>query len=109
MVEVGSYVGMNIVRGPSRGDIFIHQKPYAEKVLEKFRMQNCKSVTPIESRFSADEESEIVDVPYRELIGSLMFLAICFKTLAFAVSQLSKFLSDFKKVHWEAAKRICST
>lgn len=40
-----------------------------------------------------EAESEAVDVPYRQLVGSLMYLAVDTRLeLAFAVAQLTKFL-----------------
>lgn len=70
------FAGMNLVVSKCRNKIFIHQRPYAQQVLEKFNMLDCRSVkTPVESTVS-DEESGEVNVPYRELVGSLMFLAV---------------------------------
>jgi hypothetical protein len=46
-------------------------------------------------------------VPYREAIGSLMYLAVGTRPdIAFAVSTLSQYLENPGKPHWEAAKRV---
>ncbi|XP_046750287.1 secreted RxLR effector protein 161-like [Diprion similis] len=53
-------------------------------------------------------ESESVDsVPYREAVGSLMFLAIVSRPdISFAVNNASKFLNNHDSNHWRAVKRI---
>ncbi|XP_059051907.1 uncharacterized protein LOC131846587 [Achroia grisella] len=46
-------------------------------------------------------------VPYRELIGSLMYLSVCTRPdIAHAVNFMSQFCNCFEEVHWTATKRI---
>jgi hypothetical protein len=50
---------------------------------------------------------EMEQVPYRELIGSLMYLMVSTRPdLAHAVGVLSRFASNPGKRHWEAGKRV---
>lgn len=52
------------------------------------------------------EESNY-NVPYREAVESLMFLAIISRPdIAFAVNNVSKFLNNHNASHWQAVKRI---
>ncbi|XP_070152493.1 uncharacterized protein [Polyergus mexicanus] len=45
--------------------------------------------------------------PYRELIGSLIYLANATRPdLAFAASALSRFCTDPEEAHWKLAKRV---
>ncbi|GBM71372.1 Retrovirus-related Pol polyprotein from transposon TNT 1-94 [Araneus ventricosus] len=44
---------------------------------------------------------------YRELIGSLNYLAVCTRPyIAYSVSKLSQYLTCYDKSHWLAAKRV---
>lgn len=93
------------------GDIFVDQESYAEKVLKRFNMNDANSVsTPMEKNLSAGEESEDFNdesIPYRQAVGSLMYLAVATRPdLAFVVSFCSQFLDKSKKHHWLMIKRV---
>ncbi|GBO17670.1 Retrovirus-related Pol polyprotein from transposon TNT 1-94 [Araneus ventricosus] len=46
-------------------------------------------------------------IPYRELIGSLNYLAVCTRPdIAYSISKLSQYLTCYDKSHWLAAKRV---
>lgn len=90
---------------------FIHEKKYLEKVLQKFNMSDCKSMsTPADSKLSltpSPDGGDKTNLPYRALIGSLMFLATVSRPdIAFIVSYLSRFLNSYSDVHYSAAKRV---
>jgi len=58
---------------------------------------------------SSDQEgsSEIKDLPYQSLMGSLMYLTVCTRPdISHAESLLSQFDSNFTQQHWTAAKRV---
>ena len=47
------------------------------------------------------------NIPYRSVIGSLMYLATCTRPdLAAAVSEFSKFSQNLGITHWEGVKRV---
>ena len=55
------------------------------------------------------EDDELIDesVPYRSVVGSLLFLSrLTAPTLHFAVTQVCRFSSAPRKSHWRAAMRI---
>jgi len=54
----------------------------------------------------AEDDADIsARVPYREIIGSLMYTATATRPdIAFAVSVLGQFAHNPAKLHWEAAK-----
>ena len=105
------------IRRRLEGGYFLVQEKYASEVVSKFGMAEAKVVTtPFEpgSTFGSDdvEDQEGVDpsmaeVPYRSLVGSMMYLAVCTRPdLAMAVSTLSRYCQNPKMEHWEAAKRV---
>ncbi|KMQ87426.1 retrovirus-related pol polyprotein from transposon tnt 1-94 [Lasius niger] len=52
---------------------------------------------------STEEES----FPYKELLGTLMYLAICSRPdIAYSVSYLNQFVNCYDSTHWIAAKRV---
>ena len=52
----------------------------------------------------SDEEKRL---PYRELVGALMYLAVATRPdIAFSVSALSQFNTNYRQIHWSAAKRV---
>lgn len=56
---------------------------------------------------SDGEDHEIVQVPYREAIGSLMYAMIGSRPdIAYAVGFLSKFCEARRVVHWNTVKRV---
>ena len=80
-------------------------------------MQNAKAVsTPIAPHFklsaaqcpSTDEETEYMSrVPYSIAVGSLMYAMICSRPdLAYAMSLVSRYMSNPGKEHWKSVQWI---
>ncbi|XP_042969189.1 secreted RxLR effector protein 161-like [Carya illinoinensis] len=90
--------------------IFISQKKYAEDLLKKFNMSDCKSVTtPLiaNEKFKKEDGGKLADgAAYRSLIGSLLYLISTRPDLMFATSMLSRFMQNPNQVHFGAAKRV---
>lgn len=111
---VKSFLGMNIKRDDSTGEIVIDQKHYILKVLEKFQMSNCNPVaTPLEvtkkkqNEVNDVDEGNISSVTYQSLIGALQYLNVCTRPdISYSVSYLSQFNNSPKLSHWKAAKRV---
>ena len=103
-------LGLEIVRDPSRGLLHLNQTRYAEKVLERFGMENSSPVTtPMQAQISiGDTETEAIDSTlYRKAIGSLMYLAVGTRPdIAFAVGRLAQFVETPTKSLWVAVKRV---
>lgn len=90
------------------GKITLDQSAYIKKILEKYKMQDCKSVeTPMQCQKLNKAEEKDDSLEYRELIGCLMYVAVCSRPdICHAVSVLSQFNNCFSDVHWKAAKRV---
>eukprot|EP00253_Pinus_taeda_P033279 PITA_33279 len=67
---------------------------YAWEILEKFNMHGCKPVdTPLPGGWRKEDatSAEVVDaIVYRQLVGSLMYLANTRPDISYAVNQLSQ-------------------
>lgn len=90
----------------------LSQSKFAESILERFNMVSVKPAsTPLSPglklRKASDEEvAESVDCqfPYRNAVGSLMYLAQCTRPdLSHAVGVLSQHLERPVQRHWDAA------
>lgn len=110
--DCSSFAGLQLIRNRETETMFIHQSTYTQKIFEKFRMNKAKAVSvpadphvilePLESN-----ETKLCNIPYREAVGSLMFLAIVSRPdIAYAVNSVSRFLNNPGESHWRAVKRI---
>lgn len=114
---VQNLLGMQIHRNRKQGKISINQAAYVDNILRKFNMYECnpartsldpnqrldKSMAPK----TPDEVKDMEKVPYREALGSVMFL--CQGTrpdIAQAITSLSAYSENPGKAHWAAVKRL---
>jgi hypothetical protein len=120
MKELGpakKILGMEIIRDRSIGKLYLSQKGFIEKVLDRFKMKDAKPVsTPLAGKLrlsrqlspkTEKEMSYMSGVPYSSAVGSIMYLMVCTRPdIAHAVSVVSRYLSCPGRVHWEAVKWI---
>ncbi|KAL0276778.1 UNVERIFIED_CONTAM: hypothetical protein PYX00_004278 [Menopon gallinae] len=105
--EAKHCLGIEIHRG--QGNLKINQPSYIQAVLERFGMSDCKPVTsPVDVSIRLEKEKKTSNnLPFRELIGALMWLSVATRPdIAYAVNSLSQFNNCFGRTHWTAAKRI---
>lgn len=106
--ELHYFLGLEVTRNPE--GLFISQKRYAEDLLKKFSMRNCKlSETPMEVnlKLRADDGDELEDMHlYKQLVGSLIYHTITRPDIAYAVGVISQFMKNPRKPHLEAIRRI---
>ena len=99
------------------GSCILSQKKFLTRVLERFNMQNCKSIgCPIAAGHkltkamiptSKSEVEEMEKVPFRSAVGSLIYLVTGPRPdIAVAVGEVAKFCNNPGKQHWAAVKRI---
>jgi len=107
--EAKIILGLNISREETLGTLKLSHGKYATRVLEKLDMAECNPIaTPLEVglQLTKSEKSE-ESLPYREAVGSLMFLMVGTRPdPAFAVGKLSRFVSGYGKEHWATVKRV---
>lgn len=94
-----------------KGDeIKLNQEKFIEDTLKKFKMEDCKATsTPIEPGLKLEKGGryERNDLPYKNLIGTLMYLAVATRPdIMFAISYLSQFNDCYGEEHFKCAKRV---
>lgn len=108
-MNVDCFLGLQIEQRKN-GSIFVHQSTYANRILEKFNMKECNAVaTPSDSNkvLHGFADSEPTKYPYREAVGSLMYLSVATRPdIMYAVAIVSRFLEKPTIVHVKAVKRI---
>ena len=104
----GTYLGLQFAN--HKNGFVVHQEQYIKKILERFNMSDCKPVSiPADTnvKFSSESLDKDIKFPYREAIGSLMYLATGTRPdLAYVVSALSQFISSPSTANVTAVKRI---
>ena len=110
-------LGIRVTRNRAERTISLSQTAYIDSILSRFALADAKPCTsPMVPGFvytkdhspsSPEEAAQMKKTPYREAIGSLMYVAVATRPdIAFAVSALSQFLSNPGRAHWEAVKRV---
>lgn len=119
IMDADRFLGLEISRDRPKKELTVAQPQFILALLKKFRMENCnpKSIpsdphTYISSEMSPKTEletEEMKKVPYREAVGSLLYLATTTRPdIAFAVGQVSQYCQNPGNGHWSAVKRIMS-
>ena len=109
---VQTFVGMEIEF--KEGCISIKQANYIRKIITRFGMNAAKpAITPIDSNVKLSKtgtngvESKRVQVPYRNIIGSLLYAAMGTRPdICFSVNLLSRFCEEPRMIHWRMAKNV---
>jgi hypothetical protein len=111
-------IGIMIERDRSTRSAFLSQTALIDRIITQFGMKDAHPAsTPMDSslKLSRREHSPLTDedklvaasLPYRSLVGSLMYVAIGTRPdIAYAVQQLSQFLDCYGTAHFTAAKRV---
>ena len=120
MKDVGeaSYViGIKIHRDRSRSILGLSQETYINKVLERFRMEDCSlSVSAIMkgNKLSLNqcpkndlEKESMKNIPYASTVCSLMYAQVCTRPdVAYEVGVLGRYQSNPSIDHWRVAKKF---
>ena len=109
------FVGMKIERRPA--GLFLSQRPFGEKIVDLAGMTNAKPThAPLPLSHPLYEENKtptekdlkaMRDIPYREVLGSLLFLATRTRPdLSTAVSMLGQYHQASMIEHWKSMKAV---
>lgn len=115
VLDARCFVGLEITRSRQTKKLFVSQQAYAKRILDKYNLQDCNALTLpmtanskyVKTGVAQSLPSKTFDGPYREALGSIMYLMIGSRPdIACAVSILSRFCSEPKVAHWEAMKNL---
>ena len=120
--EVRFCIGIAISRNRVDRTISISQTALIDRVVQQFGQSNADPIsTPMDPSVSrsltrpsssdppltATDTNELARLPYRSLVGSLMYLAVGTRPdISFAVACLCQFLDCYRRAHWNAAIRV---
>jgi hypothetical protein len=115
--EVHWILGTSIHRNAKSHYIYITQQDYIDSVARKFNVQHLRPVSsllPLGIDFSAiscpktdEEKAEALKIPYKELIGSLMFTAIVsHPDISYSVGKLVQYSLNPRHSNWNLVKQI---
>jgi hypothetical protein len=101
------FLGIQVTR--TAAGFFLSQKQYAEEILERAAMDNCKSApTPVDTKgkLPATDGPKVADPSfYRSIAGALQYLTITRPELAYAVQQICLHMHDPRECHQPLVKR----
>ena len=108
------FCGVQVIRR-GKNLIGVHQADYVHGLLRRFGFDAARPV-PVPTATArldcvrpatAKERAAMDDVPYREAVGCLLWLATNTRPdIAFAVHQVARCVADPRPCHWTAVKRI---
>ncbi|KAM2279296.1 hypothetical protein ACFX1S_040157 [Malus domestica] len=102
------FLGLEVIQTTAGN--FIYQKKYAQDILKRFQMDDCKPFgTPVELglKLCKDKGRKEVDSTfYKQIISSLMYLTSTRPDIMYAVSLVSRYMEKPTEMHLNAAKRI---
>lgn len=115
--EPAQLLGVQIKRDRKAGTVTIDQTKYISNILKRFGMQESHgTTTPISVGVKLDkpqrpattqEKVELDKIPYKQAVGSLIFLAcLTHPDLAYAIHLVSQFMADYRRDHWIQVRRI---
>lgn len=108
--QVKVCLGMNITFNKDKEYVTLSQETYIDQLLNKFNLSDCKTAdTPMEVKLNVNKGQDSInsDVPYQQLIGSLMYLSVLTRPdISYSISFLSQFNNCHTKELWEYAKRV---
>ncbi|KAF7776523.1 hypothetical protein Agabi119p4_4916 [Agaricus bisporus var. burnettii] len=108
-------VGISFTRDRQNRTIGISQESLISKIVTTFLTDTTPTHTPMEHNLKLsrpkeppthDEEIYLKTLPYRSLIGSMMYVATGSRPdISYTITKLSQFLDCYREDHWLAALR----
>ena len=111
--EISFFLNMHVVRNREERTITLHQMQKVDKLLEELDMKECNPASvPADPNIALSKdycppEGEPIDVPYRSVLGKLLYLSLTTRPdISTAVSNCGRFCSNPGIIHWNALLQI---
>lgn len=112
--DISFYLGCRIMRNREHRKLYLTQDAYVKQLLDKYHMQDAKSVTtPMETNTKLQRATDSYQAnsnllqEYQSLVGGLMWPAMQTRAdIAYATSQLAKYMNNPTQQHLDAGKRV---
>ena len=107
--ELRWHGGCHYTREPEMGTLTISQKMFADELVKKFCVTSTQSVSlRVGIKLEEfDEDERVENWPFRELVGSLMWLSISTRPdIANAVQAVARYCTAPRAIHRKAALGI---
>ena len=110
--ELDWFLGIAVIRNRTRRCAYLSQYAYIERVAKKYRLTEGNTwpdlpISPIEFEPAKAQATPQEVLSYQEKIGSILYCAIMTRPdVAYAVSQLSKYLQNPTREHQTAANQV---
>jgi Uri superfamily endonuclease len=107
--ETDVIINIKLVR-EGDGGVTLLQSHYLEKVSSRFGYSDCKPTPTLYNASMILKKNKRImrdQLRYSQIIGSLMYLASATRPdISFAMSKLSRFVSNLEDDHWHALERV---
>jgi len=112
------HVGIAIQWDRLQNTVHLSQTALIDRVVTQFGQKDSHpTATPIDpglklrrpdkTSISSSDKLELERLPYRSLVGSLIYISVGTRPdITYAVQQLSQYLDSYSFIHWNAAVRI---
>ena len=107
--EVKFFLGCEFICDREAGTIEISQKSYIRSVIERFNICRTSSIPAslANDNRSLKEDEGAGDAPFREVMGSLMWIASQTRPdISNAVRSVARYSHEPQRTHWKAARKI---
>ena len=109
LAELRWYEGCHYTREREIGTLTISQKPFADELVKTFCVTSTE-IVPLRVGVKLekfDEDDRVENWPFRELVGSLMWLSISTRLdISNAVRAVARYCTAPRAIHWKAALGI---
>jgi hypothetical protein len=115
--EIHWILGISVQRDRAHRTISLGQASYVDSILQRYGFENIRplsmpmdphvNLSTAQSPRTQTEFAAMRNVPYREAVGSLMYLSLGTRPdITYAVSIVSQFNQNPGPAHWNAVKRV---